>query len=98
MSVYTALHRDEFIFSDASLDAVLAFVADCNESQFGEDAAVWCGGRLVAVCRADGTVVRFDGPPAPPAVPTDLATTAPAAGSGQPSRLNSAVRRGRMSR
>ena len=73
MPFYTALHRDEFIFSDASLEAVLAFVADCNESQFGEDAAVWCGGRLVAVCRADGTVVRFDLPPAPPAVPADLA-------------------------
>jgi hypothetical protein len=30
-------------------------------------------GRVVAVYRADGTVVRFDGPPAPPAVPADLA-------------------------
>jgi hypothetical protein len=69
---YTALHRDEFIFSNAGLDAVLAFVADCNEPQFGEDAVVWCGGRVVAVCRADGAVVRLDGPPAPLAAPADL--------------------------
>jgi hypothetical protein len=73
MSFYTALHRDEFLFSDASLDTLLAFVADCNAPQFGEDAVVWCGGRVVAVCRADGAVVRFDAPPAPPAVPADLA-------------------------
>ena len=73
MPFYTALHRDEFIFSDASLDAVLAFVADCNEPQFGEDAVVWCGGRVVAVCRADGTVIRLDAPPSPPAAPADLA-------------------------
>ena len=50
---------------------MLAFVADCNEPQFGEDAVVWCGGHLVAVCRSDGTVIRLDGPPAPPAA--DLA-------------------------
>jgi hypothetical protein len=73
MPFYTALHRDEFIFSAASLDAVLAFVADCNEPQFHEDSVVWCRGRVVAVCRADGAVVRFDLPPAPPAVPADLA-------------------------
>ena len=69
--MFTALHRDEFLFSDASLDAVLAWVAEVNEPQFGEDAVVWCGGRLVAVCRSDGTVIRLDGPPAPPAA--DLA-------------------------
>jgi hypothetical protein len=73
MPFYTALHRDEFLFSDASLDAVLAWVAEVNKPQFGEDAVVWHGGRVVAVYRADGTVVRFDGPPAPPAAPADLA-------------------------
>jgi hypothetical protein len=73
MPFYTALHRDEFIFSDASLEAVLAFVADCNEPQFHEDSVVWCGGRVVAVCRSDGTVVRFDAPPVPRAAPADMA-------------------------
>jgi hypothetical protein len=73
MPFYTALHRDEFLVSGARLDAVLAFVADCNEPHFGEDAVVWCGGRLVAVCRADGTVIRFDAPPVPPPAPADLA-------------------------
>jgi hypothetical protein len=73
MPFYTALHRDEFLFADASLDTVLAFVADCNAPQFGEDAVVWCGGRVVAVCRPDGSLVRFDGPPGPPAAPADLA-------------------------
>ena len=59
--------------SHASLSAVLAFVADVNEPQFGEDAVVWCGGRLVAVCRSDGAVIRLDSAPAPPAAPADLA-------------------------
>jgi hypothetical protein len=76
--LYFAYFRDEFLFSALTLDAVLAFVADVNEPQFGEDAVVWCGPRVVAVCRSDGTVIRFDSgnPPASPAaaeVPAALA-------------------------
>ena len=76
--LYFAYFRDEFLFSSLTLDAVLAFVADVNEPQFGEDAVVWCGPRVAAVCRSDGTVIRFDSgnPPASPAaaeVPADLA-------------------------
>ena len=76
--LYFAYFRDEFLFSSLTLDAVLAFVADVNAPQFGEDAVVWCGPRVVAVCRSDGTVIRFDSgnPPATPAaaeVPADLA-------------------------
>jgi hypothetical protein len=65
--MFFAYHRDEYLIAGESLDAVLAFVADCNDPAFNEDSVVWHGGRLVAVCRSDGTVVRFDGPPAPPA-------------------------------
>ena len=71
--LYTALHRDEFIFSDVSLDAVLAWVAEVNEPQFGEDVVIWGGPRVAALCRSDGTVIRLDGLPAPPSAPADLA-------------------------
>jgi hypothetical protein len=72
--LYVALHQSEFVFSAPSLDAVLAFVADINEPQFGEDVAIWGGPRVVALCRSDGTVIRLDAPPAPPApAPADLA-------------------------
>jgi len=52
--LFYAFHRDEYLIADPSINAVLAFVGDCNEPQFGEDAAVWCGGRLVVVCHPDG--------------------------------------------
>jgi hypothetical protein len=71
--MFFAYHKDEYLIAGPSLDAVLAFVAECADPAFCEDAVVWFGGRVVAVCRADGTVVRFDSPPAPPAAPADLA-------------------------
>jgi hypothetical protein len=76
--LYFAYFRDEFLFSSLTLDAVLAFVADVNEPQFGEDAVVWCGPRVVAVCRSDGTVIHFDSgnPPASPAAAEVLADLA----------------------
>ncbi|HKI36063.1 MAG TPA: hypothetical protein VKA46_29675 [Gemmataceae bacterium] len=80
--LFFAYHRDEYLISGTTLDAVLAFAAECNEPQFQEDAVVWRGGRIVAISRADGSIVRFDGPPpVPPAaeVPADLARLAEAA-------------------
>ncbi len=72
---YTALCGAEFVHSAESLDALLAFITDVNDPRFGEDTAVWCGYRIVAVCLSDGRVIRLDGaPPAPPAAPpADLA-------------------------
>ena len=75
--MFTAYHKDDWLFSHDGLDAVLAFVAEINEPQFNEDVTVWQGHRVIAVCLSGGRVVRFDGaPPAPPAapeVPADLA-------------------------
>ncbi len=78
MPLYFAYFRDEYLHLCQSLESMLTFIADINDPQFGEDAVVWCGPRVVAVCRSDGTVIRFDSgnPPASPAaaeVPADLA-------------------------
>ncbi|HEX5270545.1 MAG TPA: hypothetical protein VFW33_08675 [Gemmataceae bacterium] len=62
---YTALSGDQFVHSDASLDALLAFVAECIDPTAPEDVVIWDRFRVAAVCRADGTVIRFDGPPCP---------------------------------
>ena len=72
--MFTALHRDEFLYSADSLDAVLAFVLDCIDPTMPEDAVVWQGGLVVAVVLATGRVIRLDALPVPsPEVPADLA-------------------------
>jgi hypothetical protein len=58
--MFTALHRDDFMYSADSLEDVLAFVLDCIDPTFAEDAVVWKGGLVVAVVLSMGTVVRFD--------------------------------------
>ena len=63
--MFTALHRDEFIYSADSLDAVLAFVLDCIDPTMPEDAVVWQGGLVVAVVLATGRVIRLDALPVP---------------------------------
>jgi hypothetical protein len=75
MPLYFAYFRDEYLHSCQSLESMVAFIADINDPQFGEDAIVWCGSRVVAVCLSDGRVIRLDGPLVPPAVevPSDLA-------------------------
>ena len=65
--MYTALHRDEFVHSADSLDAVLAFVLNCIDPTMPEDAVVWHGGLVVAVVLATGCVVRLDALPIPQA-------------------------------
>ena len=72
--MFTALHRDEFIYSADSLDAVLAFVVECIDPTMPEDAVVWQGGLVVAVVLATGRVIRLDALPVPSLeVPADLA-------------------------
>jgi len=63
--LFFAYHRDEYLVAGESLEAVLAFITDCNESQSGEDAVVWQGGRVAAILRSSGGVIRFDAPAAP---------------------------------
>jgi hypothetical protein len=72
MPFYTALTRDEFVHSDASLDALLAFVLDVIDPAMPEDVTIWANNTVAAVVLACGRVVRFDAP-APPAAPADLA-------------------------
>jgi hypothetical protein len=67
MSFYTALTRDEFVHSDASLDRLLAFVLDCVDPTMPEDCVIWRRGLVVAVVLSSGRVVRFDAPPPPAA-------------------------------
>jgi hypothetical protein len=65
MSFYTALTRDEFVHSDAGLNALLAFVLGCVDPTLPEDCVLWHSkGRVAAVVLASGRVVRFDAPPA----------------------------------
>ncbi len=72
--MFTALHRDEFIYSADSLDAVLAFVVECIDPALPEDAVVWHGGLVVAVVLATGRVIRLDALLVPsPEVPADQA-------------------------
>jgi hypothetical protein len=61
--MFTALHRDDFLYSADSLDAVLAFVLDCIDPTMPEDAAVWHGGLVVAVILATGRVICLDALP-----------------------------------
>ena len=63
--MFTALHRDDFIYSADSLDAVLAFVLDCIDPTMPEDAVVWQGSLVVAVVLATGRVIRLDALPLP---------------------------------
>jgi hypothetical protein len=76
MSTYTALCRGEVIDASDSLDAVLAFVGGIVDATLAEDVVVWQGGRVAAVLLSTGHVVRFNAPPARPAVPPDLAAVA----------------------
>ena len=72
--MFTALHRDEFIFSADSLDTVLAFLAECIDPSAAEDAVIWKNGLVVAVVLSSGRVIRLDAIPVPPAeFPADLA-------------------------
>ena len=72
--MFTALHRDEFMFSADSLEDVLDFVLDCIDPSFAEDAVVWKGGLVVAVVLANGSLIRFDSAEVPVRfAPTDLA-------------------------
>jgi hypothetical protein len=87
--LFFAYHRDDYLISRESLDAVLAWVAELNEPQFGEDVAVWQGSRIVAVCRADGTVHRFDRSPTPPAAEAEaVRVIRPGVAPGNDSRAN----------
>ncbi len=61
--MFTAMHRDEFLFSADTLDAVLAFVLDCIDSTATTDTVVWQNGLVVAVVLARGRVVRPDAMP-----------------------------------
>ena len=58
--LYFAYHRDEYLISDPSLDAVLAFLAECRDPAVAEDAVIWRGGLVAAVVLAGGRVVRLD--------------------------------------
>jgi hypothetical protein len=73
MSFYAALTRDEFVHSDASLDVLQAFVLEVIDPTLPEDVTIWANNTVAAVVLACGRVVRFDAPPAPSAVPADLA-------------------------
>jgi hypothetical protein len=69
--MFTAYHRDDWLFSADGLDATLAFVLDCIDPTSPGDAVVWSGGRVAAVVRGDGTVIHLDGTsPAPPPLPS----------------------------
>jgi hypothetical protein len=73
-AMFTALHRDEFLFSADSVDAMLAFVLDCIDPSMLEDAVVWQGGLVVAVVLFTGRIIRLDALPVPsPEVPADPA-------------------------
>ena len=63
--MFTALHRDDFIYSADSLDAVLAFVLDCIDPTMPEDSVVWHEGLVVAVILATGRVIHLDAMPVP---------------------------------
>ena len=63
--MFAALHRNDFIYSADSLDAVLAFVLDCIDPTQPEDAVVWHGGLVVAVVLATGRVICLDATPVP---------------------------------
>jgi hypothetical protein len=65
MPFYTALTRDEFVHSDASLDALLAFVLEVIDPTLPEDVTIWANNTVAAVVLACGRVVRFDAPPRP---------------------------------
>jgi hypothetical protein len=67
MSFYTAMTRDEFVHSDASLDALLAFVLEVIDPTMPEDVTIWANNTVAAVVLASGRVVRFDAPPPPAA-------------------------------
>ena len=71
--MFTALHRDEFMFSSDTLEDVLAFVLDCIDPSFGEDCVIWHAGQVAAVVLSTGTVVRLEAAPVPVRfAPTDL--------------------------
>ena len=76
--MFTALHRDEFLYSADSLDAVLTFVVECIDPTAPEDAVIWKNGLVAAVVLATGRVIRLDALPVPasPEVPAE-----PGAGS-----------------
>ena len=63
--MFTALHRDDFIYSADSLDAVLAFVVECIDPTAPEDAVIWKNGLVVAVVLATGRVILLDAMPVP---------------------------------
>ncbi len=59
---FTAYVRDDFIFAHADLDTALAFIADCRDPSRPEDVVIWQGGRIAAVCLAEGAVLRIKTP------------------------------------
>ena len=72
--MFTAYHRDEFLFSSDRLDEVLGFLADVMDPSLPEDGAVWHHGRVVAVVLSTGTILRLDRVEVPLRfVPADLA-------------------------
>jgi len=60
--MYYAFHRDEYLFADETLGAVLDFIRECRGHHGCEDVTVWFGGHVVAFCMSDGTVLRITGP------------------------------------
>ena len=58
--LFFAYHRDGYLISDTTLDAVLAFVRGCLDTSAAEDAVIWHGGLVVAVVLATGRVIRLD--------------------------------------
>ena len=59
MPLYFAFHRDQYLTSNADLNAVVLFVLECIDTNAAEDAVIWYEGRLVAVIHHDGRITSF---------------------------------------
>jgi hypothetical protein len=63
MLFYTAFHRGNYLFAAPRLGPVLAWVRTWqNKSKFAEDAVIFAGPRLVAVCHYGSVTCRYDVP------------------------------------
>ena len=63
--MYTALHRDDFIYSTGSSTRSWPSSSSCIDPTMPEGAVVWQGGLVVAVVLAAGRVIRLDALPLP---------------------------------